>query len=66
MDILYMCDTDAGYNLLVVAQDYLTGWSELGPPKQVTSGKVADFFSKEVLCRFGTPESVVVDKGEEN
>jgi hypothetical protein len=66
MDISYMPKTDDGYHLLVVAREYLSGWTEARPLKQGTSEKVADFFYEEVICRFGTPESVVVDGGAEN
>jgi transposase-like protein len=66
MDISYMPKTEDGYHLLVVAREYLSGWAEARPLKQGTSEKVADFFYEEVICRFGTPESVVVDGGAEN
>jgi len=66
MDISYMPKTEDGYHLLVVAREYLSGWAEVRPLKQGTSEKVADFFYEEVICRFGTPESVVVDGGAVN
>jgi hypothetical protein len=61
MDISYMLKTDHRYHLLVVAREFLSRWAEAGPLKQGTSEKVADFFYEEVICRFGTPESVGVD-----
>jgi len=66
MDISYMPKTEDGYYLLVVAREYLSGWAEPQPLKQRTSEKVADVFYEEVICRFGTPDSVVVDRGAEN
>ena len=66
MDISYMPKTEDGYHQLVVAREYLRGWAEARPLKQGTTEKVADFFYEEVICRFGTPESVVVDGGAEN
>jgi hypothetical protein len=65
MDISYMPKIEDGYHLLVVAWEYLSGWAEAWPLKQGTSEKVADFFYEEVICWFGTPESVVVDGGAE-
>jgi len=66
MDISYMPKTEDRYHLLVVAREYLSGWAEARPLKQGTSEKVADFFYKEVSCRFGTPEGVVLDGGAVN
>jgi len=66
MDISYMPKTEDGYHLLVVARDYLSGWAAARPLKQGISEKVADFFYEQVICPFGTPESVVVDGGAEN
>jgi len=66
MDISHMPKTEDRYHLLVVAKEYLRGWAEARPLKQGTSEKVADIFHKEVICRFATPESVVVDRGVEN
>jgi hypothetical protein len=55
-----------GYHLLVVAREYLSGWAEARPLIQGTSEQVPDFFYEEVICRFGTTESVVVDRWAEN
>jgi hypothetical protein len=66
MDISYMPKTDDGYHLLVVAREYLSRWAEARPLKQGISEKVAHLFYEEVICWFGTPESVVVDGGAAN
>ena len=50
-----------GYHLLVVATQYLCRWAGAQPLIQGTSEQVADFFYKEVICSFGTPECVVVE-----
>jgi hypothetical protein len=34
--------------------------------KQGLSEKVPDFLSEQVICRYGTPESVVADSRTEN
>jgi len=66
MDISYMPKMEDGYHPLVVARDYLSGWAEAQQLKQGTSEKAAEISYEEVTCRFGTPESVVVDVGSEN
>jgi hypothetical protein len=66
MDISYLPKTKDGYHLVVVAREYLSGWAEARPLKLGTSEKIADIFYEEVLCRFGTPVSVVLEGGAEN
>jgi len=60
-----MPKTENRYHLLVDAREYISRWAEARPLKQGTSEKVAEFFCKEVICQFRTPESVVVDGGAE-
>jgi len=66
MDISDMPKTENGYHLLVVAREYISRWAGARPLKQGTSEKVAQLFNEEVICRFRTPESVVMDGGAEN
>jgi hypothetical protein len=66
VDISYMPKTEDRYHLLVVTRESLSGWAEARPLKHCSSKKVADFFYEEVICQFGTPESVVVDGGPVN
>ena len=66
LDISYLPRTESGHHLLVVAREYLSGWVEARPLSKGSSKKVADFFYEEIICRYGMPESVVVDGGAEN
>jgi len=66
IDILFMPNMEDGYYLLVIARQYISGWAEAQPLKQGTSEKVDDCFYIEVICSFRTPESVEVDKGQQN
>ena len=66
LDISYLPRTENGHHLLVVAREYLSGWVEARPLPKGTSEKVTDLFYEEIICRYGMPESVVVDGGAEN
>ena len=59
-------DSRGRYYLLVVAREHLSGWVEARHLSKGSSEKVADFFYEEIMCRYGMPESIVVDGGAEN
>ncbi|KAL0446274.1 UNVERIFIED_CONTAM: hypothetical protein Slati_1755300 [Sesamum latifolium] len=41
----------------LVAIDYFTKWVEAKPLARITEGKVIKFIWKNIICRFGLPES---------
>ncbi|XP_055800331.1 uncharacterized protein LOC129869719 [Solanum dulcamara] len=41
--------------------DYFTKWVEASTYKAVTKKVVADFVRNNVVCRFGIPESIIID-----
>ena len=53
--------TSNGHRFIVVAIDYLTKWVEAASYKSVTNEVVADFVRKNMICRFGVPESIIID-----
>ena len=44
--------------------DYFTKWVEAASYKWVTKKVVADFICNSLICRFGVPESIITDNGE--
>jgi len=66
MYIVHMPKPEVGHYLLVVARQCLGRLAEPRRVKQRTSEMAANHFYEEVLCRFGTSESVVVEGGAEN
>ena len=66
MDISYMPKPADGYHQLVVARESLSRWAGAQPHKEGTSQKVADVIYEQVIWRFGTPDSVVLDGDAEN
>ncbi|KAM2646439.1 hypothetical protein EV1_019851 [Malus domestica] len=47
----------------IVAVDYFTKWAEVEPLSTITEVKIEDFVWKNILCRFGIPNSIVIDNG---
>jgi len=61
-----MLKTEDRYHLLVLAREYFSWWAEARPLQKGTSETVAHIFYNEVICRFMTPQSVVVDGGADD
>ncbi|KAM1656066.1 hypothetical protein ACFX2K_008255 [Malus domestica] len=49
----------------VVAVDYFTKWAEVEPLATITEAKIEDFVWKNILCRFGIPNAIVTDNGQQ-
>ena len=45
--------------------DLFTKWIEAGPLKEANAQSIADFFHKEIICRFKTSVQVTTDRGTE-
>ncbi|XP_049346078.1 uncharacterized protein LOC125810650 [Solanum verrucosum] len=50
-----------GHRFIMVVIDYFTKWVEASTYKVVTKKVVADFVCNNILCRFGIPESIIID-----
>ncbi|GAU26664.1 hypothetical protein TSUD_314410 [Trifolium subterraneum] len=48
---------------LIVGVDYFTKWVEAEPLPEITSFRILRFFKRDILCRFGIPQTVVTDNG---
>ncbi|XP_070032115.1 uncharacterized protein [Nicotiana tomentosiformis] len=46
---------------ILVAIDYFTKWVEAASYKAVTKKVVTDFVRDHIVCRFGVPESIIID-----
>jgi hypothetical protein len=66
MDFLFKLKMEDGCFLLVVSREYLSEWAESQPQKQGTSDNVGKFCYKDIICWFGTLESMVVASSTEN
>ena len=53
-----------GHILILVAIDYFTKWVEASSYKYVTKKVVANFVQENLISRFGVPESIITDNGE--
>ncbi|KAB2626974.1 hypothetical protein D8674_020592 [Pyrus ussuriensis x Pyrus communis] len=49
----------------IVAVDYFTKWAEVEPLATITEAKIEDFVWKNILCRFGIPNAIVTDNGQQ-
>ncbi|XP_015072426.1 uncharacterized protein LOC107016482 [Solanum pennellii] len=66
MDVIGPIDPAAsnGHRFILVAIDYFTKWVEAASYKAVTKKVVTDFVRNNLICRFGVPESLITDNGE--
>ncbi|KAM1105263.1 hypothetical protein ACFX14_013589 [Malus domestica] len=49
----------------IVAVDYFTKWAEVEPLATITEAKIEDFIWKNILCRFGIPNAILIDNGRQ-
>ncbi|XP_015164524.1 uncharacterized protein [Solanum tuberosum] len=65
MDVIGLIESAAsnGHRFILVAIDYFTKWVEAAPYKSVTKKVGADFVHNNLICRFGVPESIIIDNG---
>ncbi|KAM1965926.1 hypothetical protein ACFX15_046205 [Malus domestica] len=45
----------------IVAVNYFTKWTEVKPLATITEAKIEDFVWKNIICRFGIPNTIVTD-----
>ncbi|KAK3019490.1 hypothetical protein RJ639_004889 [Escallonia herrerae] len=66
MDILGPFPLATGQRrFVIVAIDYFTKWIEAKLLATITSAKSEGFFWKNVICRFGVPEILIMDNGKQ-
>nr|XP_004240696.1 uncharacterized protein K02A2.6-like [Solanum lycopersicum] len=65
MDVIGPIDLDAsnGHKLILVAIAYFTKLLEVTSYKLVTKKVVPDFVRNKLICRFGVPETIIIDNG---
>jgi len=52
-----------GTKYAIVAVDYFIKWVEAKPLTKVSSAKVINFLIRNVLCRYGVPQKIILDNG---
>ena len=50
---------------LLVAIDYFTKWVEAEALAMITEAKVRSFVWKNIVCRFGIPQTIISDSGRQ-
>ena len=50
---------------LIVAIDYFTKWIEAKPLATITAQQVQQFVSKDIICRYGMPHTIITDNGRQ-
>ena len=50
---------------LLVAIDYFTKWVEAEALSTITEAKIQSFVWKNIICRFGIPQIIVLDNGQQ-
>ncbi|KAM1216367.1 hypothetical protein ACFX2J_012661 [Malus domestica] len=52
-----------GRCMMIVATDYFTKWVEAEPMTTTTQTDIKRFIWRNIICRFGIPQSIVTDNG---
>lgn len=55
--------TDHNNQYILTMQDLLTKYSVAVPLQEATSLTIADAFTKEFICIYGTPRAILTDQG---
>jgi len=50
---------------LLIAVDYFTKWIEVEPLAAITAKNVQNFVWKNIVCRFGVPNTIMSDNGRQ-
>ena len=66
MDILGPFPIASGQKkFIIVAIDHFTKWIEVDAVPTITEAKVRNFFYKEIICRFGILNTLIIDNGKQ-
>jgi transposase InsO family protein len=52
-----------GHRFILVAIDYFTKWVEASSYTNVTKGVIVRFLKRDIIARYGVPESIITDNG---
>ena len=50
---------------LLVSIDYFTKWVEVEAPLTITEAKIQNFVWKNIVCKFGIPQTIILDNGRQ-
>ena len=50
---------------LLVSIDYFTKWVEVEAPLTITEAKIQNFVWKNIVCKFGIPQKIILDNGRQ-
>ena len=50
---------------LLVSIDYFTKWVEVEAPLTITEAKIQNFVWKNIVCKFGIPQTIISDNGRQ-
>nr|XP_027103190.1 uncharacterized protein K02A2.6-like [Coffea arabica] len=66
MDVIGVIDPPAsnGHQFILVAIEYFTKWVEAESFKHVTKKVVANFLKDHIICRFGVPETLIINNAK--
>ena len=53
----------SGHEFILVAIDYFTKWVEAASYARLTSARVASFIRSHIICRYGVPHELILDRG---
>ena len=53
------------YNFFIVAIDYFIKWIEAEPIATITEAKITSFVWKNIICRFGIPNVIILNNGKQ-
>ena len=66
LDIMGPLKTSAdGYKHVLVISCAFSKWIEIYPLKTITAIEVADLFYRNFICRYGAPDKILTDRGQQ-
>ena len=55
--------SSSGHAFILVAIDYFTKWVKATSYAKLNAAKVATFIKSHIICRYGVPHELILDKG---
>ena len=65
MDILGPFSPSKGQVKFLIVVIYFTKWIEAKPLTTITSQQVQQFVSKDIICRYGVPYTIIIANGRQ-
>ncbi|KAM2057970.1 hypothetical protein ACFX16_030600 [Malus domestica] len=60
-----MSPTTGGRDMMIVSTDYFTKWVKVEPITTTTQTNIEHFIRRNIICRFGIPQSIVINNGSQ-